>query len=107
MSKRQIMNENYTKCITPPAECSEKQGMVWNRNFDMVDARMEWKTIFHIRFRALCLQKNMYACRIVINNITEEPTSIFICRQIALLRLCVLRKQCTYCIILSILQFDA
>ena len=60
------------------------QGMVWNGNFGMEDARMEWnggfqewnrqqsyilRFQFHIRFRALYLQKNIYECRVVINNI--------------------------------------
>ena len=53
--------------------------MEWNGNFGMEDAsmewkisRMEWKTIFHTRFRALYLQKNTYRCWEVINNIVTE-----------------------------------
>ena len=55
----------------------------WNGNFSMEYgrcqngmewkiSRMEWKTIFHTRFRALYLQKNTYRCRVVINNIVTE-----------------------------------
>ena len=42
---------------------------------------MEWKISrmednlpyqFHTKFRALCLQKNTYRCRVVINNIVTE-----------------------------------
>ena len=53
---------------------------VWN----MEDARMEWNGRFqngiegnlpyqfHTGFCALCLQKNIYGCRVVINNIVTE-----------------------------------
>ena len=91
---------------------------VWN----MEDARMESNGRFqernerqssilpyqlHIRFRALYLQKNTYRCRVVINNIVTEVFNFniyacyVICRQIAVLWLCTLRKQCTYCVVVS------
>ena len=94
---------------------------VWN----MEDARMEWNGRFqewngrqssilpyqfHTRFRALYLQKNTYRCRVVINSIVTEVFNFNICeyyfRQIMVLWLCTLRKQCTYCIIVSTLQFN-
>ena len=95
---------------------------VWNTE----DARMEWNGMedfknrmednlpyqFHTRFRALYLQKNTYRCRVVINTvILSQKYSIsisthIICRQIAVLWLCTLCKQCTYCIIVSTLQFN-
>ena len=93
---------------------------VWN----MEDARMEWNGRFqewngrqssilpyqfHTRFCALYLQKNTYRCRVVTIILSQKySTSIstdIICRQIAVLWLCTLRKQCTYCIIVSKLQF--
>ena len=66
--------------------------MKWNGNFgneygrcqngmERKISRMEWKTIFHTsilpyqfrtRFRALHLKKNIYGCRVVINNIVAE-----------------------------------
>ena len=67
---------------------------------------------FDTRFHALYLPKNAYQRRLVINNIAIEvgySTSIsthIICRQIAVLWLCTLHKQCTYCIIVSTLQFN-
>ena len=94
---------------------------VWN----VEDARMEWNGKFqewngrqssilpyqfHTRFRALHLQKNTYRCRVVIITLSQKySTSIslhIICRQIAVLWLCTLRKQCKYCIIVSKLQFN-
>ena len=94
---------------------------VWN----MEDARMEWNGRFqewngrqssilpyqfHSRFRALYLQKNTYRCRVVTIILSQKySTSISthtICRQIAVLWLCTLRKQCTYCIVVSKLQFN-
>ena len=110
-----------------------KQSMVWNgkwngteiSGWNMVDARMEWNGRFqewngrqssllpyqfHTRFRAWYLQKNTYRCRVVINNIVTEVfnfnTTHIVCRQIAVLWWCTLRKQCTYCIIVSPLQFN-
>ena len=68
---------------------------------------------FHTRFRAMYLLKNIYGCRVVINNTAlsqKYSTSIstrIICRQIAVLWLCILRKKCTYFIIVSTLQFAA
>ena len=54
--------------------------------------------------------KNTYRCRVVINNIVTEVFNFNICayyfRQIVVLWLCTLRKQCTYCIIVSTLQFN-
>ena len=49
---------------------------VWN----VKDARMEWNGRqssivpyqLHTRFRALYLQKNIYGCRVVINDIVTE-----------------------------------
>ena len=85
---------------------------VWN----MEDARMEWNgrfqewNGFRARFRALYLEKNTCRCQIVIIILSQKySTSIsthIICRQIAVLWLCTLRKQCTYCIIVSKLQFN-
>ena len=75
---------------------------VWNTK----DARMEWNERqssilpyqFHTRFRALYLLKNIYGCRVAMR---------IVCRQIAVLWLFVLRKQCTYCITASTLQLAA
>ena len=103
---------------------------VWNKEdtrmeWNMEDARMEWNERFqewngrqssilpyqfHTRFRALYLQKNTYRCRVVINNIVTEVFNFNICayyfRQIVILWLCTLCKQCTYYIIVSTLQFN-
>ena len=100
--------------------------MEWNGNFGMEYGRCQngmedlkngmednLPYQFHTRFRAMYLQKNLYGCRGVINNTAlslKYSTSIstrIICRQIALLWLCILRKQCTYCIIVRTLQFAA
>ena len=66
---------------------------------------------FHTRFRALYLQKNTYRCRVVIIILSQKySTSIsthIICRQIAVISFFIMRKQCTYCIISSTLQFAA
>ena len=84
----------------------------WNGRFQEWNGRQSsiLPYQFHTRFCALYLQKNTYRCRVVIINIvTEYSTSIFthiFCRQIAVLRFCTLRKQCTYCIIVSTLQFN-
>ena len=65
---------------------------------------------FHTRFCALYLQKNRYRCQVVTNNIVIEVFNFSICayyfRQIVVLWLCTLPKQCTYCIIASTLQFN-
>ena len=87
----------------------------WNKNsvWNTKDARMEWNGRFqerngrqssilpyqfHTRFRAFYLQKNIYGCRVMM---------LIVCRQIAVLWLFVLRKQCTYCITASTLQLAA
>ena len=64
-----------------------ENGMEWNGNFGMEDARMKWNGPFqewngrqssilpyqfHTRFCALYLQKNTYGCRVVTNNIVTE-----------------------------------
>ena len=91
----------------------------------MEDARMEWNGRFqewngrqssilpyqfHTRFRALYLQKNTYRCRVVTIILSQNySTSIsmhIICRQTAVFGLRSFRKQCTYCIIESKLQFN-
>ena len=103
--------------------------MEWNgteiSEWSMEDARMEWNERFqkwngrqssilpyqfHTTFRALYLQKNTYRCRVVIIILSQKystsiPTHI-ICRQIAVIWLCTLRKLCTYCIIVSKWQFN-
>ena len=93
---------------------------VWN----MEDARMEWNGRFqewngrqssilpyqfHTRFCALYLQKNTYRCRVVIMILSQKystSSTHTICRQITVLWLGKLRKQCTYCIIVSKLRFN-
>ena len=94
---------------------------VWN----MEDARMEWNGRFqkwngrqssilpyqfHTKFRSLYLQKNTYRCRVVINNIVTEVFNFNIYAYYlstnAVLWLCTLCKQCTYCSIVSTLQFN-
>ena len=108
--------------------------MVWNGKWNgteisvwnMEDARMEWNERFeewngrqssilpyqfHSRFHALYLQKNTYRCRVVTIILSQKySTSIsthIICRQIAVLWLCTLCKQCTHCInVVSRLQFN-
>ena len=87
---------------------------VWN----MEDARMEWNGRqssilpyqFDTRFCALYLRNNTYRCRVVTIILSQKySTSIsthIICRQNAVLWLCTLRKQCTYCIIVRKLQFN-
>ena len=86
-------------------------GMEWNENFDMEYKRcqngMEWKisimerkTILHTYLRIpyynLCMVFTEKYIRIVIDIILTEVFNIYstICRQIAVLQLCVLRKQC-------------
>ena len=106
--------------------------MVWNGMeisiWNMEDARMEWNGRFqewngrqssilpyqfHTRFCALYLQKNTYRYRVVINNIVTEVFNFNIrayylsTNRGSLLWLCTLRKQCTYCIIVSTLEFAA
>ena len=64
---------------------------------------------FHTRFCALYLQKNTYRCRVVIMILSQKywtSSTHIICRQITVLWLWTLRKQCTYCIIVSKLQFN-
>ena len=100
-----------------------ENGMEWNGNFGIEYGRcqngMEWKISrmepsilpyqFHTRFCALYLQKNKYRCRIVIKNIVTEVFNFNIyVYYLSTNRstLVVLRKQCTYCIIVSTLQFN-
>ena len=106
--------------------------MVWNEwngteisVWNMEDARMEsngrfqeWNGRqssilpyrFHTRFCALYSQKDTYRCRVVIIIMSRKySTSIsthIICRQIAVLWLCTLRKQCAHCIIVSTLPLN-
>ena len=64
---------------------------------------------FYTRFRALYLQKNTYRCRVVIMILSQKystSSTHTICRQITVLWLGKLRKQCTYCIIVSKLRFN-
>ena len=66
---------------------------------------------FHTRFCALYLRKNTYRCRVVINNIVTELFNFntyahYVSTNRGTL-LCILRKQCTCCIIVSTLQFAA
>ena len=87
--------------------------MEWNGNFGMEYgrcqngmelkiSRMEWKTILHTsyqlhsRFRALYLQKNAFGCRVLSLKYSTSVSTRIICRKIAVLCLCILRKQCTY-----------
>ena len=94
---------------------------VWN----MEDARKEWNGRFlewngrqsskfpyqfHTRFCSLYLQKNTYRCRVVINNIVTEVFNFnfyaYYLSTNVVHWLCTLCKQCTYCIIVSTLQFN-
>ena len=88
--------------------------MEWNGRFQEWNGRPSSILLyqFHTRFCALYFQTNSYRCRVVINNIVTEvfnfniyAYSIF-SRQIAVLWLCTLRKQCTYCITVSTIQFN-
>ena len=60
-------------------------------------SRMEWKTIFHTRFRLRYSEKNIYGHWTVINHILTEEFNIcsIICRQIQIVWLHVLCQQCT------------
>ena len=90
----------------------ENARMEWNGRFQEWNGRQSsiLPYQFQTRFRALYLQKNIYWCRVVTIILSQKySTSIsthIICRQIAALWLCALRKQCTYCIIVSKLQFN-
>ena len=83
----------------------------WNGRFQEWNGRQSsiLPYQFHTRFRAMYLEKNTYRCRVVIVILSRKySTSIstqIICRQIAVLWLCTLCKQCTFCIIVSKLQF--
>ena len=84
--------------------------MEWNGRFQEWNGRQSsiLPYQFHTRFRALYLRKNTHRCRVVILS-QKYSTSIsthIIYRQIAVIWLCTLRKQCTYCIIVSTLQFN-
>ena len=106
-----------------------ENGMEWNRNFGMKYGRcqngMEWNGRFqewngrqssilpyqfHTKVRSLYLQKNTYRCRVVINKIVTEVFNFNIYAYYlsanAVLWLCTLCKQCTYCTIVSTLQFN-
>ena len=96
-----------------------ENGMEWNGNFGMEYGRFqEWNERqssilpyqFHTKFRALHLQKNTYRCRVVTIILSQKYSTAIsthiIFRQIAVLWLCTLRKQCTHCIIVSTLQFN-
>ena len=53
-----------------------------------------------------CVLEDSTSCAVVINNIVTEVFnfniySYYICRQVAVLWLCILRKQFTYCVIVS------
>ena len=74
----------------------------WNGRFQEWNGRQSsiLPYQFHTRFCALYLQKNTYRCPVVINILSQKystsiSTRVF-CRQIALLWLFILRKQCTY-----------
>ena len=85
----------------------------WNGRFQNWNGRQSsiLSYHFHTRFCALYLQKSTYRCRVMINNVVTEVFYLIsrriICRQIVVFWLCILRKQCTYCIIVSTLQFAA
>ena len=86
----------------------------WNGRFQEWNGRQSSILPYqlHTRFCALYLQKNTYRRRVVINNIVTEVLNFNIstripCRQIAILWLFILRKKCTYCIIISTLQLAA
>ena len=88
-----------------------QNGMEWNGRFQEWNGRQSsiLSYQFHAGFCALYLQKNIYGCRVIILS-QKYSTSIStrnICRQIAILWLCILRKQCIYCIIVHTLQFAA
>ena len=101
--------------------------MEWNGNFGMEYgrcqnemewkiSRMEWKTIFHtsipIPYQISCIVfaekcKLMSGSDKILSQKYSTSISAHVsCRQIAVLWLCTLRKQCTYCIIVSTLQFN-
>ena len=91
----------------------EHARMEWNGRFQEWNGRLSsiLPYQFHARFCALRLQKNIYGCRVVEiillqQNSTSISTSI-ICQQIAVLRLCLLRRQWTHCIIVVTMQFAA
>ena len=73
-------------------------------------SRMQWKTIFHsnsILDFVHCIYRKIHTISKILSQ--KHSTSIstqIICRQIAILWLCTLRKQCTNCIIVSTLQFN-
>ena len=101
--------------------------MEWNGNFGMEYgrcqngmewkiSRMEWKTIFHtsipIPYYISCIVfTEKYtpmsgSDKILSQKYSTSISAHIISRQIAVLWLCTLRKQCTYCIIVSTLQFN-
>ena len=80
-------------------------------------SKMEWKTIFHTSIPIpYLLSRIVFTEKYILmsgsdKNIVAEVfnfniSALTICRQIAVLWLCTLRKQCTYCIIVSTLQFN-
>ena len=119
---------NYSSSVTEQQGLvwnGMENGMEWNGNFGMEYARMEWNGRFqewngrqssilpyqfHTKFCSMYLQKNKYRCRVVINNIVTEVFNFNIYAYYlstnAVLWLCTLCKQCTYCIIVSTLQFN-
>ena len=101
---------------------NEMEILVWNEE----DARMEWNGRFeewngrqssilpyqfHTRFCALYLQKSTYPCRVVISNIVIDVFNFnsyaYYLSTNCGIWLFMLRKQCTYCIIVRTLQFAA
>ena len=99
--------------------------MEWNGNFGMEYGRCQngmedFKNgmednlpyQFHTRFRSLYLHKSTYRCRVVINNTVTEVFNFNIYAYYlstnagTVLWLRTLCKQCTYCIIVSTLQFN-
>ena len=82
----------------------------WNGMEDFKNGMEDNLPYFHTRFCSLYLQKNTYRCWVVINNIVTEVFNFnFLAYYLstnAVHCLCTLCKQCTYCIIVSTLQFN-
>ena len=86
--------------------------MEWNGRFQEWNGRQSsiLSYQFHTKFCSFYLQKNTYRCRVLINSIVTEVFNFNIYAYYlstnAVLWLCTLCKQCTYCIIASTLQFN-
>ena len=103
---------------------SSGQGMVWNGTkilvWNMEDARMEWNgrfqewngrqsSILPYQISSIVFTEKHIPMSVSDKILSQKYSTLIpahiICRQIAVLWLCTLRKPCTYCIIVSTLQF--